>query len=252
MKWFCVALFCAVGLIQGQPPLANAKLETRPLRGSLAQEVAAIEGPAWLAYTVAAVPSRWASCWNEGNSNLQQRERKVMLEGFKEFHVFIRVDARRVNRIRYFSPDCEVDAGGLPVYFLTNVAQAQSVAFLKAERKVDAIGPHAGPEADAALEEFVTAMYPDKIRTQAAFWLGSSRKQRGVDILVKLLREDPSERFRQELLFPLSRSAEGIAVLLDLARRKGSDAKLREKAMFWLARSEDPRAAKFVEEILSR
>jgi hypothetical protein len=145
-----------------------------------------------------------------------------------------------------------VDAGQLPVTFLTNVTQAQSVAFLKAERNVDAIGPHSGAEADAALEDFVTAMHPDKLRTKAAFWLGQTRKQRGVDVLLKQLREETRERFRLELIFPLSRSKEGIGALLEIVQRKGAEPKLREKAMFWLARSEDPRAAKLVDDILSR
>ena len=73
-----------------------------------------------------------------------------------------------------------------------------------------------------------------------------------MDILTKLMRDDPSERFRQELVFALSHSKEGITVLLDLAQRKNGEPKLREKAMFWLARSDDPRAAKFVEDVLSR
>ncbi len=251
MKWLLFAALAAVGSV-GQPRVVNAKVEIRLLRGSLAQEVASIDGPAWLAYTVASVPSHWVSCWSEGDSTLSHCDTKVMLEGFKELHIFIRVDAKHVNKIRHFSPDCEIDAAGLPVIFLANVTQAQSVSFLKAERKVDALGPHVGPEADAALEDFVTAMHPDKLRKQAAFWLGSTRKQRGVDILTKLMREDPSERFRQELVFALSRSKEGITVLLDLARRKNGEPKLTEKAMFWLARSDDPRATKFVEEILSR
>lgn len=90
MKWLCFAACAVVGLL-GQPRLVNAKVETRPMRGSLAQEVAAIEGPAWLAYTVAAVPSHWVSCWSEGQSN---RDTKVRLEGFREFLIFIRVDAK--------------------------------------------------------------------------------------------------------------------------------------------------------------
>jgi hypothetical protein len=232
--------------------MIHAKAESRPARASLAQEVAAIDGSAWLAYSAPAVPYTSTYCWQDGNSNQQpQSSGKVSLEGFTEIHIFVRVEARRVNRIRTFSPECEIDAGDLPVTWLTGVTTAQSVAFLKSERAVDAIGPHLGPEADAALEDFVTAMHADKIRRQAAFWLGSTRKQRGVDLLTKMLRDDPSPRFREDAVFALSRAKEGIPVLIGAARQRTGDKKVREKAMFWLARSEDPRAKQFVEEVLA-
>ena len=141
---------------------------------------------------------------------------------------------------------------GSSVLWLAGVSSAQSVAFLTAEQAVHVIGMHLSAEADAALESFVSSKYPEKTRKQAAFWLGSTRKQRGVNLLTKLLKEDPSEHFRLELVFALSRSPEGVAVLIDLARRKAGDVKMRQKAVFWLASSEDAQARRFVDEVLAK
>jgi len=44
--------------------------------------------------------------------------------------IMMRVDQNAVSRIRYVSPDCEIDAGGVPMHWLTDVQPAQSVALL--------------------------------------------------------------------------------------------------------------------------
>lgn len=230
--------------VAAQPRVSNAKLETRAMRGTLTQEIAAIEGPAWVAYAVPAVKMDWGSCSMQASP--------VLLEGSKDLYVFVRVEARRAVKIRSFNPNCEFDAGGLSVLWLTGVSSAQSVAFLTAEQAVHVIGMHPGAEADAALESFVSSKYPEKTTKHAAFWLGSTRRQRGVNLLTKLLKEDPSEPFRLEVVFALSRSPEGVAVLIDLARRKVGDVKVRQKAVFWLASSEDAQARRFVDEVLAK
>ena len=255
-----VALLCGA-----QPKLIDAKLESRAARGSLAQEIAGIDGPAWLAYQIPTAEGERFSCdtrgWREDyRERLPAVASPARLEGYREAYIFIRVENRQIAKLRNFSPDCEIDAGGLPVTWLgTSVAPAASVAFLKfialgewkyAEAAVTAIALHAAAEADVALEDFVKAGQSDKLRRKAAFWLGSTRKQRGADLLSRLLREDPGESFRQHVAFALSQSKEGVPVLIDYARLAGGDKKVREKAVFWLARSADPAAKRFIEEVL--
>ena len=41
-----------------------------------------------------------------------------------------RVEAGRVSRIRTFTPDCNLDSGGMPVVWLQNVTPDDSVAWL--------------------------------------------------------------------------------------------------------------------------
>ena len=44
--------------------------------------------------------------------------------------ILFRVDNGAVERIRTLSPDCEIDAGNLPVHWLADVKPVESVALL--------------------------------------------------------------------------------------------------------------------------
>ena len=46
-------------------------------------------------------------------------------------YVFYRAAERKVTNIRVFSADCELDAGGRPVIWLTGVRPEESVALLR-------------------------------------------------------------------------------------------------------------------------
>lgn len=249
-------LVAAAAMVAQQPKLVDAKLETRAMRGSLAQEVAgATEKAFWLAWTAAAVPGDRQSCWPSENRIL---ENKAQLEGPREVHILLRIENHWVQRVRTFTPDCEIDAGGFPVVWLTGVSAAESVRYLRsiafdAPTAVDAIGLQRGPEADAALEEMAVSTQPDKIRRKAAFWLGATRGSRGVALLTRMIREEREDGFREHLTFALSQSKEGVGVLIDLVRAaKPADRKVRDKAVFWLAKSRDPEARRFIDGILNR
>jgi hypothetical protein len=249
-------LVAAAAMLAQQPKLVDARLATRALRGSLAQEVAgATETAFWLAWTAPAVPGNRQSCWPSENRIL---ENKAQLEGPRDVHILLRIEHHWVQRVRTFTPDCEIDAGGFPVVWLTGVSAAESVRYLRsiafdATSAVDAIGLQRGPEADAALEEMAGSTQPDKIRRKAAFWLGATRGSRGVALLTKMVREEREDGFREHLTFALSQSKEGVTVLIDLARStKPADRKVRDKAIFWLAKSRDPEARRFIEGILNR
>ena len=45
--------------------------------------------------------------------------------------VLFRVENRSLERIRVFSEDCQLDAGGRPVRWLENVRPADSIALLE-------------------------------------------------------------------------------------------------------------------------
>src|ERR1700687_5782749 len=74
----------------------------------------------------------------------QKDERKVFLESSPVFFVFVRTAGggvqnkvqnevhNKIQKIRTFSPDCQIDAGGLPVFWLTDVRSADSVEWLSA------------------------------------------------------------------------------------------------------------------------
>ena len=60
---------------------------------------------AWVAYRLAAVPNARQSLCNLP---------PVQLEPAKEMIVLVRVAGGTVDRLRTFTPKCEIDAGGLP------------------------------------------------------------------------------------------------------------------------------------------
>src|SRR5919201_3366145 len=54
----------------------------------------------------------------------------VRLEGPETMFVLFRVEQKAVQKIRTFTPDCELDAGGRTIYWLEGVAPADSIALL--------------------------------------------------------------------------------------------------------------------------
>lgn len=91
-------------------------------------------------------------------------------------------------------------------------------------------------------------------RKQALFWLGQEAEDaamRGLDSIAAT--SDEAIEVREAAVFALSQrpADEGVPALIRIARGHG-DARLRRRAMFWLAQSGDPRAVDLFEEILSR
>ncbi len=267
-----------MGVAAAQPRLTNAQMQNRDAGSGLDQTFRGIMngqvGPLWVAYAQAAVRGEHSmccyNCWNgncsSGCSIEGQRTGQegvtgapagppIPLEGFKEFFVFYRVEQRRVTKIRTFSPDCAIDAGGLPVFMLTNVRPADSIALLETFVKVDeasrdanresfrkfdaavsAIAMHKDTAADAALDRFVAASQPESIRRKSLFWLGNSRGKHGYETLTRILRDDPSDKVREEAIHGLSQSKEtGAMDAVIRAAHDDKNARVRGQALFWLA-----------------
>ena len=110
--------------------------------------------------------------------------------------ILFRVEANALNRIRTLSPDCEIDAGNVPVHWLTDVQPAQSIALLVSlmpqrdrlgESPLGAIAQHSDPAADQALERFLGTDQPESVRLRVISWMGSSRGRHGFDVLKRLI-----------------------------------------------------------------
>ena len=101
--------------------------------------------------------------------------------------VLFRVVNRQVERVRVFSEDCQLDAGGREVTWLTGVRPAESVALLESlvtaqpgtdrrDRVLDgaitAIALHEDTAADASLERLLATSQPQSVREKVPFWLG--------------------------------------------------------------------------------
>ena len=262
--------------------------------------VKAANDPYWIAYAVPVVDGdRVMCCWSSSSGttwieggvsirssgdaccgacsiepgrndgiNITSRDRTtrpVQLEASR-FSIFYRIVSGAVERVRVFSEDCGLDAGGRAVQWIDDVKPSESVALLmsflpgperpgapgasesRSDRVVDAsvtaIALHADASADAALEALVARDRSERLRKKAAFWLGQARGRRGFETLRRLIADDPSTAFRKSAVFALSQSreAEAVPTLIQLAKKDASP-DIRGEALFWLAQKAGRKAA---------
>ncbi len=241
-------ILAATGLAQ-QPSVENAKLESRAASGPLASQLSQLgAGPSWVAYSEPIIPGQHGDMcsWNR-NGNYTDNGRNpsapMRLEGDTALVVLIRMENGRPGELRVTSPDCRLDAGGLPFYWLTGVSTAESLAWLKtqaagthSDTAIMAISLHQGPAADQTLDDLTAATQPAEVRKRAAFWLGNSRGAHGIATLKRMLAADTDANVRDRVVFALSQSKDpaGIPLVVDAARTD-KDPHIRGQALFWLA-----------------
>ena len=253
------AWLLAAALPLGAQPklLINAQTDTRSAASGLDREfralVSAQPQPAWIAYSVPAVRSFYLGC-EYVSPNGRSVPGVVHLEPPDHAVILFRIESGAVNRVRVLSPDCEIDAGGVPVHWLNEVRPAESVALLGTldfNENVMAIAMHADPAADTALERLAAAGQPDHERRSAVYWIGAARGRRGLAFLKNLLATDPDQRVRQRAVEGLAASREPDALdeLIAIARKDG-DTQVRRQAVSAIGRSRDPKAHAFLESVL--
>jgi hypothetical protein len=88
-------------------------------------------------------------------------------------------------------------------------------------------------------------------RNQAVFWLSAAAGDAATKGLAELA-DDPEREIRSSAIFALSRrpNDEGVPALIRIARTH-RDPQTRRDALFWLGRSNDPRALALIEELLT-
>ena len=91
------------------------------------------------------------------------------------------------------------------------------------------------------------------MRKQALFWAGQNNGA-PTESFAQLYDKMTDSEIKEQLIFVLSqRSRDGKALekLMDIAKTD-KDKELRSKAVFWLGQSRDPRAAKFLEDLIAK
>jgi HEAT repeat protein len=278
-----VALPCA-----GQPRITNGQVTSQALTGTLNAAVKQLAGSAgakaaWIAWSAPVADGRSSMCCFNGDwqgraatagrcrlepgssSTIMNREgnRSVRLEVPEAFFVFVRVEQGRVERVRMFSEDCEIEAGPVPVTWLTGVPPVASATFLSEvaseaqatdrARKgaVSALAQHGVPEAVSALVRLARRAPETQLREDALFWLSQRAGDQAEAAITDAIEHDPETQVKKKAVFALSQLPpdQGVPKLIELARSHRNPA-VRKQAMFWLGQSKDARAIAFFEEIL--
>jgi hypothetical protein len=241
------------------PAVINARLENQSYSGNLATQIRA-SSAAWFGYAVKAVPNGHSNCcWNQdrpcGGRLEALAPSTVHLEAPPTMDILFRVENNSVEKIEIYSPDCPLDAGGLPFVWIANVPAKASLAYLETfasassaddvwQSAIFAISMHADSEADRVLDQLARPAETQRIREQAIFWMGANREASGVAALKNILDNDASDRIRDKAVFALSMSKQPGA-LDPMIRAANSDSSphVRAQALFWLAQKAGERAA---------
>jgi hypothetical protein len=264
-----------------QPRTVNARVVPRSAGADLQQAFSALlkeqAEAAWVGYTVPAATNGDGTLSNDGWSERCRLEQTntppaglvnspgaagpVRLEPSGAVMVLFRVQNHEVQKIRTFSTDCQIDAGGLMLVWLDPVAPSQSVALLRAfaadpldktrsEPALSAMALHKDAAATAALFELASSGIP-RMRQRALFWIARRAETRAAATITAAIANDPDVEVKKQAVFALSQlpRGEGVPLLIDLAR-KNANPIVRKQAYFWLGQSTDPRALAFFEEVL--
>jgi HEAT repeat protein len=290
------ALTAAVAVAQ-QPRLTNGKVTTQPAPALQQAFTAAVKSHAdvgWIGYAVPVVDGeRVMCCFNSGNNFVDgtggnrsccgmcmldqspdgtmmstrpqaaQPAGAVKLEGADTMVVLFRVVNRQVERVRVFSEDCQLDAGGREITWLDGVKPPESVALLESlvtvtstERRdriidgsISAIALHEDASATAALERLLAPSQPQQVRAKVPFWLGNTRGRRGLEILQRVVKDDASVDVKKKAVFGISQSREPQAVDILIENAKtNADTAVRSESIFWLAQKAGNKAAAAITE----
>jgi hypothetical protein len=193
----------------------------------------------------------------------------VIVEPPTDVLILARIENRAVTRVRTFTPDCDIDAGGMPIVWFERVSPSESVAWLVtllkdagtagdretrvARPAMSALGLHSGAEALRALLSLARDDLRPPMRGQALFWLAQRDSQEATAVIESAVDNDPASDVRRRAVFALSTlpRGEGIPRLIKVARTT-TRPEVRRQAMFWLGQSKDARAATFFEEVLRK
>jgi HEAT repeats len=256
-------------------PVTAARVERRDAASGLDRAVSGVlagdRASVWLAYVVPTARHVSMDCCGSGRVNVGGGEdrdglRIVDRDGGTEqsrLLIFLRAENGRILRVRLLDPHCRVDASDRTVYWMSNVAPAQSIALLasllkpgettnkRGDEALVAIVLHDDPAAVETLIDLARNNGNSHTRSQALFWLSQKAGQRAVGTIARALEDDPDTSVKRQAVFALSQLPrdEGVPLLINVARTN-PNVEVRKQAMFWLGQSNDPRAIDFFADIL--
>jgi hypothetical protein len=308
MRAAIVALVCLLPqsafaqTVGGTPSnIMNGRLDTQAagnLAATFQRLVAAPGDPAWIGYSVPTLRStadgrmccgdtwiadgvvirngRLATCGLEpadraartADASPRPVQPPIRLEGADTMVVLFRVEEKAVQKVRMFSPDCELDAGGRAVHWLEGVNPADSVKLLSSllttssgasgadKLRGGAMAALAMHREDVALPVLLSLARQDpntRVRGDALFWLAETAGRKVSAEITAAIENDPDTDVKKRAVFALSQMPrdEGVPLLINVAKTNKNPA-VRKQAMFWLGQSKDPRALDFFTQILTK
>lgn len=178
------------------------------------------------------------------------------------FAIVYRVENGEIANVRSYSMECVLDANGAAVTWIDGVDPRRSVALLASliaapghhsDYVMSALALHADASATTELERLLkSADASDETRGHAAFWLGQTRGHRGFeDVLAVARSQSSSPHLREKAVFALSQSQEPKATdeLIKLTKNDPA-AHVRGQALFWLSQKAGKKAAGAVREAI--
>ncbi|HUU37429.1 MAG TPA: HEAT repeat domain-containing protein [Candidatus Desulfaltia sp.] len=164
------------------------------------------------------------------------------------------------ERVRLGNLDQAIDLEGLPLIWLGEAEDEESLSWLKEkyqkaetekmkEPLLVAIGIHQSPSlVIPILASILESREPDALRKSAAFWLGQQNDGKAYDILMRTADKDPSREVRESAVFALSQLEieESVDGLIGLARRATHE-DVRHQAIFWLGQKASAKATATLE-----
>lgn len=92
------------------------------------------------------------------------------------------------------------------------------------------------------------------VREDAVFWLSNVRDERVVDLLAELVNNSSDPSIQEKAIFSLSntRSEKASQLLRDIAQRDNAPKGVREQAIFWLGNRRDASSSEFLRGLYAR
>lgn len=257
--------------------IRNARLQVvdggARLEDTLVRLVSELPAPSWIAWEVASVSRRGSmcccddgatTCRLEGSRDGMFVRDEIQSADAGRMRILMRVEDRRIERLRTYSAGCALDAGGLPVAWVRGVAVGASLSALRAlvegrgalgalggtkmaESAVAAVALHDAAEVTPQLASWARQRTGD-VHESAIFWLGAGRGEEGVPALEELVQTHPDADVREQATFGLhvSGSPRAVDILIQVARGDAVGS-VRSRALFWLAQRAGERAAAAIE-----
>src|SRR5262245_40880286 len=292
------ALLALVCLLQQAPSILNGRLDTQAAGSDFAATFQRLVGaqiePAWIGYSVPTLTGsnadRRGCCGGdywisdgviisngrvatygmepvdrtartpEGQARTVQSP--IRLEGPDRMVVLYRVEEKAVQKVRIFSPDCELDAGGRAIHWIDGVPPADSVKLLSSlasstdrvrSGAMAALAMHREEVSVPALLALAKQDPAAKVRGDALFWLAAAAGRKAASEITAAIDNDPDTDVKKRAVFALSQlpKDEGVPLLINVAKTNKNPA-VRKQALFWLGQSKDPRALDFFTQILTK